>query len=153
MKNKLVFSLITVFFLALSLDSGVSAQDRGRFNDKMKSQKIAYLTEYLSLTEQEAIKFWPIYNEREKYFMASRERHNSLDVDAKSLNKQEAKQVIDKRLAILKQEYETERQFMERFQKVIPTTKVALMLEADEKFMHQMIQSVKKEFKDRRGID
>ena len=52
--------LIPILVLLISL-SGF-AQHRGKMNERIKAQKTAFITEKLSLTADEAAKFWPIYN-------------------------------------------------------------------------------------------
>ena len=39
-----------------------TAQTKDESRDKIKALKIAYITEQLNLTTEEAQKFWPIYN-------------------------------------------------------------------------------------------
>ena len=41
-------------------------RDRAEMYERMKSAKIAFITDRLKLTPQEAEKFWPLYNEYEQ---------------------------------------------------------------------------------------
>ena len=52
--------LIPILVLLIGLSS--YAQRDGRMNERIKAQKVAFITEKLSLTSEEAQKFWPIYN-------------------------------------------------------------------------------------------
>ena len=56
--------LIPLLVLLISLSA--FAQRSGKMNDRIKAQKIAFITEKLDLTSDEAAKFWPIYNAFEK---------------------------------------------------------------------------------------
>ena len=53
---------IYTFFIVVFITSSVFSQKRGENKEKIKALKIAYLTEKLDLSSNEAEKFWPIYN-------------------------------------------------------------------------------------------
>ena len=65
--KKITLALILLISLPALL---INAQGRPRVSpetqEKFRSMKIAYFTEELEFTSQEAEKFWPIYNEYEK---------------------------------------------------------------------------------------
>lgn len=52
---------LLVFLVVLGSLSGVKAQD----GEKIKALKIAFITQKLQLTPEEAQKFWPVYNQYE----------------------------------------------------------------------------------------
>ena len=58
MKKYILF--LVVF---LSITTFVSAQRGGGGKNRMESYRIAYITDKLSLTPEEAQRFWPIYNQ------------------------------------------------------------------------------------------
>jgi hypothetical protein len=68
--------LIPLLFLLISLPA--FAQRSGKMNDRIKAQKIAFITEKLDLTSDEATKFWPIYNA----FETSRKKIKTEDLRA-----------------------------------------------------------------------
>ncbi|MBC7642946.1 MAG: sensor of ECF-type sigma factor, partial [Flavobacterium sp.] len=57
MKKITTILLLTIFTTIIS-----NAQRIGEKKEKLKSLKIAYITTELSLTNEESIKFWPIFN-------------------------------------------------------------------------------------------
>ena len=59
--------LMIILFLATL---GMNAQDR-KF-EEIKAHKIAFITEKVNLTANQAQKFWPIYNKHEQQVMALR---------------------------------------------------------------------------------
>lgn len=61
---------IAVLFVLVS--TTLNAQDRKSRNEEIESYKIAYLTQRLDLTPNEAKVFWPIYNEWQKELKALR---------------------------------------------------------------------------------
>ena len=62
MMRNIKYILITCF-LFLSITGVAQKEIRGANRDRVKADKIAYLTEKLDLTSKEAEKFWPVYNE------------------------------------------------------------------------------------------
>ena len=63
MKTFRLFAAIT----ALGLFSMTAmAQPKGNWQDRIKSEKIAFITTELDLTPEEAQVFWPVYNQIEK---------------------------------------------------------------------------------------
>ncbi len=61
MKQTITLILIFIGFLSFAQPT-----QNGKTRDKIKTQKVAFITEQLELTSDEAQKFWPIYNQFEK---------------------------------------------------------------------------------------
>jgi len=92
MKREL-FILLTGFLLftfSSAIGQNQSHEDRW---EKMKAEKVAFLTTQLALTSAEAEKFWPIYNEMEKQRWdaqkARRELENKVSEAEESLSENE----------------------------------------------------------------
>ncbi|WP_321538430.1 hypothetical protein [Flavobacterium piscinae] len=86
-------STIYTLFICLIFTSTGFAQ--GGKRDKVKALKTAFITNELSLTSQEAEKFWPIYNAFEdKQFELRHEKMKSymkrMDADLDSMSEKEA---------------------------------------------------------------
>ena len=62
-RNNMTKKLIPILILFISVSA--FAQRGEKMNERIKAQKIAFITEKLSLTSEEAQEFWPIYNEIE----------------------------------------------------------------------------------------
>ena len=57
MKTKFILPIILLFISTVSF-----SQDFKEKREKVKALKVAYITEQLELTTEEAQKFWPLYN-------------------------------------------------------------------------------------------
>ena len=57
MKTKFILPIILLFISSVSF-----SQDFKEKREKVKALKVAYITEQLELTTEEAQKFWPLYN-------------------------------------------------------------------------------------------
>ncbi|MDY5317469.1 MAG: hypothetical protein SPH10_03165, partial [Candidatus Cryptobacteroides sp.] len=84
MKNQICI-FISAFLLTLAA-SPMTAQERrqdggnrNKWEESMRAEKIAYFTEALELTSEEAEKFWPVYNKCEK------EKQKAFDSQMKAL--------------------------------------------------------------------
>ena len=66
MKKSVLYILISVFSLAAVSASAQNNMNPQQWQDRLQSEKIAFLTNEMSLTPQEAQAFWPIYNQAQK---------------------------------------------------------------------------------------
>jgi len=57
MKTKIIYPIVFLLISTLSFSQGFKEK-----KEKVKALKVAYITEQLDLTKEEAQKFWPIYN-------------------------------------------------------------------------------------------
>ena len=133
----------------------------GQFNkesrEKIKTLKIAYITEQLNLTPKEAEKFWPIYNAfEEKHFelkLKNRmEMRNALKDknNIESLTEKQAANLVAKKLKNDKAIYETEKDFIEKISKIISSKKVIKLQVAEMEFSRKLMRKYRKKREDRR---
>lgn len=75
---------IATVLLALAVSFSAMAQNQPKQNnhERFEAEKVAYITQQLSLTVEEAQAFWPVYNEAQKeqreYFASVREAKKAL---------------------------------------------------------------------------
>ena len=65
MKFQIFLFRMFILFAFIGSSMAVAGQDglqRDKIKDKVKAQRVAYITQELELSETEAQKFWPIYN-------------------------------------------------------------------------------------------
>ena len=134
-------------FLALALVSAVaSAQQegpgkkKGDWREKVRAEQVAFITSELDFTEAEAQVFWPVYNDvqakRREAFKASGEAFKALSEGADGEN---AAALLDAYVASKKVAEAVEADALVRYKAVLPVSKVAKLLMAEEKFRHQQI--------------
>ena len=142
--------LIPLFVLFISLN--ISAQ---RINkDKIKTLKIAHITEQLDLTEKEAQAFWPIYNANEKA------RHKLRENGARKLKKENIDACTEEEAqahleAITKMEYarnELQKQYENKLKSILSAKKILKLMEADRSFRDKMIRVFKERHRDSRQM-
>ena len=119
------------------------ADDNG-WRERVRSEKVAFLTQEIDLTESEAQVFWPIYNEIQK---AQRESFDAVRAAYEAMEKGVADKKTGKEMEKLVQAYINakeksdgiETKFLNKLLKALPAEKVARYYVAEEKFRHQQI--------------
>ena len=145
--NKKILLLLT--FLVLSANFyGQRRPDR----EKIKSLKVAFMTERLSLTSQEAQDFWPIYNEYEKKREALRKKEKSeirnKIKNADELSENDAQKLLEQYISFEDEEEVLDKNFLNSVSKVISAKKTLLLLRAEEEFKRRLI----KQYRQRRTV-
>ena len=135
--------LISMVCLALLVALTASAQKKGEnWQEKVRAERVAFLTTELDLSEAEAQVFWPVYNavqqERRDAFKAV---HSAAKALSNALKKGEGDTaaLLEAYLKAHEQTTALERSSVERFKKVLPIEKVAKLTLAEEKFRHRQI--------------
>lgn len=135
--------LISLACLACMLSTAAFAQEKGGdWQEKVRAERVAFLTTELDLTEAEAQAFWPVYNtvqdERRDAFKAARQAGKALSEALKS-GEGDTAALLEDYLKAQEATSALERTAVERFKKVLPIEKVAKLTLAEEKFRHRQI--------------
>ncbi len=133
--------------LALALVAGMAhAQDKQEkkgghdWRERVRAEQVAFITSELDLSESEAQTFWPVYNDvqkqRREAFKATGEAFKALQEGA---DDKDAAKLLDQYLAAKKANEKLEADAVARYKKVLPMSKVAKLLLAEEKFRQNQI--------------
>jgi len=126
--------------------SGLCAQ--GPVQERIKTLKVAFITERLGLTSQEAQQFWPVYNAHDqslqKLRRKERQRFGSQLPFLNDLTEKEASDLLSEYSAIQKEKHLLEQKFVSDMQGVLPAKKIVLLLKAEEDFKKRLLQQVRK---------
>ena len=138
----IIKSIQIVFFCLFSIASLFSQkQGNGKGGQKLQAQMVAYLTNELSLTPQEAEKFWPVYNEyRSKDRELKRAKIPSKPVA--EMNEAEASAYLNQNLDSEAKELELKRNYTKEFRKILPAVKVAKLQVAERGFKKELIKKI-----------
>ncbi len=129
--------LLMVLFSYASI--GQRGDMRERIKEKIKVEKIGYITSELDLSSDEATKFWPVYNEYE----AKKESNREQLQDLYNKDQSDAGQSLNQYLKLKEEEYLIEKTYIEKFKKVLPPKKVLKLLTSEKKFKEELIKKVK----------
>lgn len=140
--SKLIAILLTVL-LATPMRAGCG-NDRGDWQEKMKAEKVAFLTSSLNLTTSEAEKFWPVYNKmedvRKEGFVKMMKAYKALEEGIKADKPENTiATLLDSYLAAIQESKDIEKKMMQAYSEVISLKKVAKLFVAEEEFRRQQI--------------
>ncbi|MBO6062977.1 MAG: hypothetical protein J6P62_03270 [Bacteroidales bacterium] len=146
--KKVISVLCALVVLSLgAFAQGPQGPRRGGDNgwrERVRAEKVAFLTEEIDLTESEAQVFWPIYNEIQKSQRDGFEAvKNAYDAMAKGVEEKKSGKEMEKLVKAYidaKEKNEgIETKYLNKLLKVLPADKVARYYVAEEKFRHQQI--------------
>jgi len=140
----LFISLIMIFSVSVFAQPGPGINSQKR--KEIKEMQLKFIINKLQLTEKEKREFIPIYKkfttEREKLFTEKHKnmrnfKQNSLNMSPKDLLALADKFCdIDLRLAQLNKQYN------EKFKKVLPPIKIILLYQAENEFKRELIKKM-----------
>lgn len=147
MKRILLMCLMCLPFVLSAQQSGFV--NNGNRNtkakkDRVESEKIAFITRELELTSDEAQKFWPIYNQYSKEREELRkQRRESIQV-TEATTDADAQKAIENMLSYRQKELDLQKEYIAKFQSVLPGRKVAKLYNAEEKFKRMLLDRLNK---------
>ena len=123
--------------------------------EKIKAEKVAFLTTQLALTPAEAEKFWPVYNEMEQQRWnaqrARRELENKVSEAEESLSETEIIKLTRDFAGSMAKEGALISGYNEKLLKVIPAKKVLKLYKAENEFRMNMIRKFRDNDKGDKG--
>ncbi|RAR48595.1 sensor of ECF-type sigma factor [Flavobacterium lacus] len=139
MKKSSIYSiLICLIFVSMSFAQG------GK-REKIKTLKTAFITTELSLTQQEAEKFWPIYNAfEEKQFELRHEKMKSymkrMDSDLDTMSEKEASNLLAQMENVEEETHQLRKKLVADLKSVISSHKIIKLKKAEEDFNRNLLK-------------
>ena len=129
--------------------SGYTLNGQGNdeaISDKIKTERIGFITSALDLSPNEAQTFWPIYNEYDakrselkKEMLKLRRRTNNLS----------AEESITNYLTLRRKQVDLDEDYINEFRSILTADKVYELIKVEERFKMHLIDKVKKRMKRR----
>lgn len=142
--------LILIVFLLTSATN--FAQVGEKIQDRIKAQKIAFITDQLELTSEEAQQFWPIYNEFEdKVEKIKSEDLRPLKKEMRQgdVSDKRAGEILEKLLEAETEMHNARLELVEDLKKVISAKKIIMLKVAEDQFNQKLLDKLK-DFRERR---
>ena len=136
--------LFIIVFAIISLNG--FAQGGGKFKEKkekIKALKIAYITDELKLTTDEAAKFWPLFNsfdEKQKEFRLQKFKNKLNDESLDGLSEKDATTLLNQIENSEDELYKLRKKFIVDLKSVLPATKILKLKKAEEGFNKKLLQ-------------
>lgn len=116
MKHGLIYALIFFFSLPLMAQQ----EDKSKYDkEKLESAKVAFITQRLDLSPEQAEKFWPAYNQHSKKKRSLMKEIDRLVKEDEEITDERAAAVIERKFEIQQQILDSEKAFMKHIVKVI----------------------------------
>lgn len=142
MKPVIKYIYVFVFCIAAVTSFAQPATKR----DKIEALRVSFISSKVTLTNQEAQLFWPLYNEyndKLDNLKKSFRQQFVKDVDFNALSDKEAEAYLIAELVVKQKEYELSKEYYEKFKKVLPVKKILLIRRAEEDFRKELIKNIK----------
>jgi Spy/CpxP family protein refolding chaperone len=115
----------------------------GGQSDKIRAMKVGVITQELNLSESQAEKFWPIYNnysdERNEIFKEIRH----LSKSGTHADSEEAIKKQDEILELRQKEITLTKKYRDSFLKVISAQQYAKLMDSERRFNQMLIEKLK----------
>jgi hypothetical protein len=126
-----------------------------RFNQKkeqIKALKIAYITDELQLTTEEATKFWPLFNayeEKQKNFRKEKIRSfmdGNQNIEIDKMSEKEASLVLNEIENSEEDAFQNRKKFVASLKTILPATKILKLKKAEEGFNKKLLKQYRDKF-------
>lgn len=136
-----------LIFLLLAVSCHLMAQTEGRprlekARQKVETMRVAFISDKLNLSTDEAQRFWPIYNEykdEEKQIRVDRRP----DKMPEEMTEKEAEQFIIDRFSSQERQLALDRKYYAKLKEVISVKKIAILYQAENEFKLRLVNVMK----------
>ena len=150
MKTKMKTTYMLAVAVSLLFLSGLRAQEQER-QEKIKALKIAFFTERIGLSSDEAEVFWPLYNEyeakRESLRQQERREVRERIAEKENFSEAEANGILNRYLEIEEAEEELDQTFYRELSQRLSAAKVLKLFRAEHEFRRRLLR----EYRNRGG--
>jgi hypothetical protein len=136
----LSFATVATFAQTKPAGGDKPASNLEIIHEKLKADKKLIVSQYMELTESEAKKFWPVYEEYQKDLQKNNERLLRLlqsyaaDYKNKSLTDEKAKTLLDEWIAFEQDEAKRRRDYAPKVLQALPAKKAARYLQIENEY-------------------
>jgi len=133
-----------IITLALCFSLNIFAQE-----NKIKSLKVAFITEKLNLTQKEAQQFWPVYNAYDDTvsnlkFNQLRKVIHEIRESYASVSDEKANELLNKALEIEAKIHSEDVKLVKKLRSIISSKKILALKNAEEDFNRKMLEEFNK---------
>ena len=147
-----------MLIVAILMSTNNYSQDRKKIiKDRVKTHKIAFISNQLNLTTKEAELFWPIYNAHEKLISQYREDEiNAMKIVMKNperpflseknldnLNETEAKKIYNLVTDIRNKTHQEKQSFLSKLSSILSYKKILKLQVAEREFRKELFRKLK----------
>jgi hypothetical protein len=146
--KKTIFTALLLGIALMAYSQRGMRGDQENRHERMKAMKVAYITNQLDLSSEEAAKFWPVYNQIE----AKRQELRDEDIIPENINELSEKDsdaLINKIMQNREKNLELDKKLVKDLEKVISKKKIALLFSSEHQFRREMASTIKTRMENR----
>ncbi|TXK49658.1 hypothetical protein FVR03_06080 [Pontibacter qinzhouensis] len=141
---KQYITLLFLFICCLAGTTAVAQTDSEKERrENVESAKIAFLTDKMALTPDQAQKFWPIYKEfetkRREIYHSNR---GSSRKKVEEMTDAEVKAMVDGIFVLKQKELNLEQEYATKYQRVISTRQLAELYRGEREFTKMLLKKL-----------
>jgi hypothetical protein len=141
--KKLIHSVLLIL-LAMPLHAQEDQIKDQKAQEKIKAARIAFITERLGLTPEEAEKFWPVYHEFSARRNALRQEFEQArrNPDPKRSREENERQLLELNFQLKQRELDLEKEYSGRILNTISAQKLVALRQAEQDFRNIIIKQI-----------
>lgn len=148
-----LLTILHVLMLALAFTPALAQEDDDLpaaqdpdAKRKIQAARVAYITDQLALTPEEAEKFWPIYREfsEKRKNLRSQLRDNRQNAEPGKSAPENDEALVARQLEIKQQELNLEKDYSARLLKVISAQKLRTLPDAERRFRQMVLEQIQR---------
>jgi hypothetical protein len=135
------FYIFILLWLAFNCESQTNSK-----RDKIEELRVSFITQKVNLTSQESQQFWPLYNEFNDKLdnLKKTYRLNYIkNFNADIISDKEAEALLTAELILKQKELDLNKEYYEKYKKILPIKKIALIKMAENDFKKELIKNIK----------
>ena len=140
MKRILIILLVAVSCQMIAQNGGRPRLEKAR--EKVETMRVAFISDKLNLTSEEAQRFWPVYNaykDEEKQIRVDR-RPDKIPED---MTEKEAEQFVVDRFSSQERQLNLDRKYYAKLKEVISVKRIAILYQAENEFKLRLVNVMK----------
>lgn len=140
---KRILFIVVLLISAFSLNS-MAQEDRSA---KVRAMRASYLSGKLNLTEQQATKFWPVFNRYSDERKALRAEYKKLfsGPQQNNMDKIQANNWVDDNIEYQEKELALKKKYKDELLKIISPQQLATLYQSEREFKKVLIEHLSKE--------
>ena len=155
---KILTNIVVMLLLSASLyaqDEDLQQEQDPKIKQKIQAARVAYITDQLALTPEDAEKFWPVYREfaQKRLQLLKQYREAKRNPDPNKTVEQNDKDLVDLNLRLKQQEVDLEKDYSGKLLKVISAQKLRTLPEAERKFRQMILDQIQRRQGQRERLD
>lgn len=139
MKNCILICLMLPAALLAQEEPAKDVKSRQR----IEAARIAFITERLGLTPEEAEKFWPVYREFNQKRMELRlQLEQARKNQGNNTTEEQQRRLLEMELQVKQRELDLEKEYSGRLLQTIPTQKLLALRQAETEFREMVLRQI-----------